>query len=102
MANLNPVKGHEQGGYRPVLVVQNDKLNRNLNTVIVAPITSNLKAKGYLTTYFLKKSVSKLPMNSVALLFQIRTIDSSRLQKKVSQLSREQFRDVKRQMLICF
>ena len=54
-ADLNPVKGHEQAGFRPVLVLQNNILNANLHTVIIAPVTKNLRARGYLTTYFLDK-----------------------------------------------
>lgn len=40
--DLNPIKGHEQAGFRPVLIMQNNILNKNLNTVIIAPITSNI------------------------------------------------------------
>ncbi|MBI2463805.1 type II toxin-antitoxin system PemK/MazF family toxin [Candidatus Peregrinibacteria bacterium] len=99
-ADLNPVKGHEQAGFRPVLVLQNNVLNKNLNTVIIAPLTTNLKAKGFLTTYFLSKKISHLPFDSIALLFQLRTIDNCRLQKKVSLLSHEIMLAIKRQTLL--
>ncbi len=75
LANLNPIKGHEQTGTRPIIILQNNILNKNLNTIIIIPITSNLAAKGKMTTYFLEKNVTNLNKDSVALLFQIRTID---------------------------
>ncbi|MBU4332552.1 type II toxin-antitoxin system PemK/MazF family toxin [Patescibacteria group bacterium] len=102
LANLNPIKGHEQAGFRPVLILQNNILNKNLSTVIIAPITSNLKAKGRLTTYFLSKEISGLDRDSVVLLFQIRTLDKERLQKRVGILSKEEFREIKQQLRFIF
>jgi mRNA interferase MazF len=102
LADLNPVKGHEQGGFRPVLVLQNDILNANLNTVIIAPITKNLSAKGYLTTFFLNKKISRLTHDSVALLYQIRTLDKERLKKPVSSLGAALFKDIKKQLFLVF
>lgn len=91
LVNLNPTKGHEQSGTRPVLVLQKDILNQYLNTVTISPITSNLNSKGKMTTYFLPKKKSGLHQDSVALLFQIRTIDKSRLIKKVGHLKEDDF-----------
>jgi len=102
MANLDPVKGHEQGGFRPVLVLQNDILNMNLSTVIIAPITKNMKAKGYLTTFFLDREISRLKFDGIALLYQIRTIDRSRLVKKVSSLDQVIFKSIKAQFSLIF
>ena len=102
LADLNPVKSHEQAGFRPVIVMQNDILNQYLSTVIIAPITANLKAKGKLTTYFLSNNISKLDKDSVVLLFQIRTIDNDRLQKKISNLSKEEFLQIKNQCRFLF
>jgi len=102
LADLNPTKGHEQSGTRPVLIMQNDILNKNLNTVIVAPITSNLNAKGKLTTYFLPKNTSCLKQDSIALLFQIRTLDKKRLQKKISALPKEEIFSIKEQLKFIF
>lgn len=101
-ADLNPVKGHEQAGFRPVLILQNDILNKNLSTVIIAPLTTNPKAKGYLTTYFLEKSVSKLSSDSVLLLYQIRTIDKMRLKRLVSILSPVAMKQIKEQIAFVF
>ncbi len=102
LANLNPVKGHEQSGFRPVIVLQNNILNKNLNTVIIAPITSNIKAKGKLTTYFLGKKDSNLKQDSVVLLFQIRTIDKDRLKEKVFNLDKKLFLEIKNQLSFVF
>lgn len=102
MADLNPVKGHEQAGYRPVIVLQNNILNKNLNTVVIAPITKNLQAKGYLTTYFLNKENSNLQFESLILLFQIRTIDKLRLKKFVSTLNVQLFLEIKHQLGMVF
>jgi mRNA interferase MazF len=102
LANLNPVQGHEQAGCRPVLIMQNDILNKNLNTVLIAPLTSNLKAKGKLTTFFLDQKQSGLSQDSVVLLFQLRTIDMSRLQQKLSKLLPEDFLAMKEQLRFVF
>lgn len=101
-AYLDPVKGHEQAGNRPVLILQNDILNKHLNTVVIAPITSNLNAAGYLTTYLLDKKTSKLKTDSVVLIHQIRTIDKVRLKKKSGALSMEEFRKIKAKMTLIF
>ncbi len=102
LAELNPVKGHEQAGYRPVLVIQNNILNKNLNTAVIVPITTNLKAKGLLTTFFLPAETSTLPKDSVALLFQIRTLDKKRLKKKISNLGPQVFLKLKEQLKFIF
>ncbi len=77
IADLDPVKGSEQGGSRPVLVVQNDSGNQYSPTVIIAAITS--QKKPYLPTHVYLYGVDELPRNSMVLLEQIRTIDKSRL-----------------------
>ena len=102
LANLNPVKGHEQAGFRPVLIMQNNILNANLNTAVICPITSNLKAKGKLTTYFLSKKESNLDKDSVVLLFQIRTIDRTRLKKRAFQLDKGIFLKIKKELRFIF
>jgi mRNA interferase MazF len=84
--NLDPTFGHEQRGTRPVVVLQNDIANDRLKTVMVAPLTSNLKVKGYLLTVLVEAKSSGLPKDSVILLFQIRTLDQRRLERKVAHL----------------
>lgn len=102
LANLDPVKWHEQSWLRPVLIVQNNILNKNLNTVVVAPITSNRKAEWKMTTYFLESRVSWLNKDSIALLFQIRTIDKVRLINKIWNLSNDEFILLKKQLMFVF
>ncbi|MBT4384951.1 type II toxin-antitoxin system PemK/MazF family toxin [Candidatus Peregrinibacteria bacterium] len=97
-ANLNPTKGHEQSGMRPVIVLQNSILNKHLNTVIIAPITGNLQAKNFMLTFFLPKGISKLPKDSVALLFQMRCIDKARLQKKCGKIPEASLGKMKRKL----
>ena len=82
-ADLSPVVGSEQGGVRPVLVVQNDVGNKYSPTVIIAAITSQL-AKAKLPTHIeLEKDKYNLIKDSVILLEQIRTLDKRRLKDKV-------------------
>lgn len=88
-ANLNPVVGSEQGGTRPVLILQNDIGNKYSPTTIVAAITSRIK-KGKLPTHVeLSAADHNLEKDSVILLEQIRTIDKRRLKEKVTQLDEE-------------
>ena len=81
-ADLSPVVGSEQGGVRPVLVVQNDIGNKYSPTVIIAAITSQMN-KVKLPTHVEFSAEFGLPKNSVVLLEQIRTIDKKRLREKV-------------------
>lgn len=83
-ADLNPVKGSEQGGIRPVLVIQNDTGNKHSPTTIVAAITSK-EEKAKLPTHVEVGSCG-VERKSLALLEQIRTIDKSRLIKYVGEL----------------
>ncbi|HHY06277.1 MAG TPA: type II toxin-antitoxin system PemK/MazF family toxin [Clostridia bacterium] len=85
-AELNPVVGSEQGGTRPVLIVQNDIGNEYSPTTIIAAITSQLDKAKLPTHVELAKEFCGLEKNSVVLLEQIRTIDKRRLKEKVSSL----------------
>lgn len=84
MADLSPVIGSEQGGIRPVVVIQNDVGNRFSPTVIVAAITGRIKKS--LPTHTVLKSTGLL-RNSICLLEQIRTVDKSRLLDYVGEVS---------------
>lgn len=86
-ADLNPVKGHEQGGVRPVLIIQNNLGNAYSPTTIVAPITSKV-GKTVLPTHVVIKTKG-LPVNSLVLLEHICTMDKSRLQSYVGIASDE-------------
>ena len=85
-ADLSPVVGSEQGGVRPVLVIQNDVGNKFSPTVIIAAITSQLTKAKLPTHIELKKEKYNLFKDSVVLLEQIRTLDKRRLQEKVCSL----------------
>lgn len=85
-ADLSPVVGSEQGGVRPVLIVQNDVGNRYSPTVIAAAITSQ-KEKSKLPTHIeINSQVCGLSRDSVVLLEQIRTLDKKRLKEKMGRL----------------
>ncbi len=86
-ADLNPVIGSEQGGVRPVLVIQNDIGNRYSPTVIVAAITSKIEKAKLPTHIEIPADRSNLNRDSVILLEQIRTIDKKRLKRKVTHLN---------------
>ena len=84
LVNLDPVKGSEQGKIRPALIIQNDIGNEYSPTTIVAPITSTIFSKEFPTNVFLPTKDSNLDKDSTILLNQIRTIDKSRIVKKLS------------------
>ena len=88
IADLDPVVGSEQGGERPVLVIQNNLGNKHSPTVIVLAITSRFHKKRYLPTHVPIES-GDLSKNSIALAEQVRTIDKSRLIHYVGRASRE-------------
>lgn len=84
-ADLSPVIGSEQGGYRPIVVLQNNKGNKYSTTVIVAPISSKI-TKNTLPTHVIIET-DFLEKKSVVLLEQIRTIDKKRIDEKIGELS---------------
>ncbi len=88
-ANLSPVVGSEQGGHRPVLVIQNDVGNKYSPTVIVAAITSQISKAKLPTHVEISAKQFNLDKDSVVLLEQLRTIDKRRLKEKITHLSEE-------------
>lgn len=101
-ADLSPVVGSEQGGVRPVLIVQNDVGNRFSPTVIAAAITSQ-QSKANLPTHIqLGADNSGLMKDSVVLLEQIRTIDKRRLKEKMGCLDNNSMNMVDRAITISF
>ena len=95
-ADLRPVIGSEQGGIRPVLIVQNDVGNKHSPTVICAAITSKMN-KAKLPTHIELYNMDK---DSVVLLEQLRTIDKKRLKDKVCHLDGDIMRKVNRALMI--
>ena len=98
-ADLSPVIGSEQGGVRPVLVVQNDTGNKYSPTVIAAAVTSKI-GKARLPTHIELPCAFGLAKNSVILLEQIRTIDKKRLMSRIGELPPTTMRRVNRAILI--
>ena len=88
-ADLSPVIGSEQGGVRPVLVLQNNVGNKHAPTIIVAAITSRMKRAKMPTHVPVRMESGRLPKNSIVMLEQIRTIDKVRLVNFVGQITNE-------------
>ena len=99
-AQLNPVQGSEQGGCRPVLIVQNDIGNSHSPTTILLAITSQIDKARLPTHVAIAKHESGLERDSVILAEQMRTIDKSRLKSKVAVLNARQMMQVNRAMAV--
>lgn len=87
-ADLDPVVGSEQGGIRPVIIIQNDIGNKHSTTVIVAAITSSGKKANLPVHVAITAEESGLARDSVVLLEQLRTLEKTRLTKRLGCLSR--------------
>lgn len=98
-ADLSPVIGSEQGGTRPVLVIQNDTGNKVSPTIIVAAITSRQKKLKMPTHVRIKLEDGHLPKNSMAMLEQIRTIDKERLKNYVGRIDKQSAEAIERASL---
>ena len=98
-ADLSPVVGSEQGGIRPVLVVQNDVGNKYSPTIIAAAVTSKIN-KAKLPTHIELPSAYGLAKDSVILLEQIRTLDKRRLKERIGELPPATMLKVNRAILI--
>lgn len=96
-ADLSPVVGSEQGGIRPVLIIQNDVGNRHSPTVICAAITSRMNKAKLPTHVEIDARKYQIVKNSVVLLEQIRTIDKQRLKDMVCHLDKEMMYKVVKQ-----
>ena len=101
-ADLSPVVGSEQGGVRPVLIVQNDTGNRHSPTVIAAAITSQT-GKARLPTHISVSPLScGLPKESIILLEQVRTLDKRRLREKMGRLDEDVMKKVDAAIAVSF
>jgi len=101
-ADLSPVVGSEQGGIRPVLVVQNDIGNKYSPTIIVSAITAKIDKAKLPTHVEISASEFGLPKDSVILLEQIRTVDKKRLKDKIGFLSPDLMKKVDEAIQISF
>jgi len=89
LADLNPTRGSEQGGTRPVIIFQNDIVSRFSTTVITIPLTTNLRRASLPTCLLIPTGEGGLPQDSVALCYQVRVLDRTRLQRKLGELTPE-------------
>lgn len=101
-ADLSPVIGSEQGGVRPVLILQNDVGNKHSPTVICAAITSQINKAKLPTHIELAAKQYALVKDSVILLEQIRTIDKKRLKEKICHLDEEMMTKVNKALEVSF
>ena len=101
-ADLSPVVGSEQGGIRPVLIVQNNTGNRFSPTLIVAAITSKADSKANLPTHILLHAVHGLERDSLVLLEQVRTIDRRRIREYIGTLDEENMEKINQALTISF
>ncbi|HHW49368.1 MAG TPA: type II toxin-antitoxin system PemK/MazF family toxin [Clostridiaceae bacterium] len=101
-ADLSPVVGSEQGGVRPVLIIQNDIGNKYSPTVIAAAITSQINKAKLPTHIEISAKEYGLQKDSVILLEQIRTIDKRRLREKIGHLDDELMDKVNEALAISF
>lgn len=101
-ADLTPVVGSEQGGIRPVLIIQNDIGNFYSPTVIVAAITSRTEKNSLPTHIQLCGEEHGLRQSSIVLLEQVRTIDRSRLREYIGHLSESKLQQVDEALVISF
>ena len=99
-ADLSPIVGSEQGGTRPVLIIQNNVGNRFASSVIVAAITSRFNAKPKQPTHSFIGMVGTMKYPSVVMLEQLRTLDKCRVGPYVGSLSDEKMEDVTRALCI--
>ena len=99
LANLDPYIGSEQGGTRPVVVLQNDVGNRYAPTLIVATVTSRTEKKRYQPTHVLIAHNTAFEKPSVVQLEQIFTIDKSRVQRFLGQTTRHEMRRIEEALM---
>lgn len=91
-ADLDPTRGHEQAGVRPVLVISHDILNQRSGTVIAMAITSQKPKAGF--PYSLELTTAKLPKQSWVKISQVRTLSVERLSKRIGVISPEELDEV--------
>lgn len=99
-ANLEPVIGSEQGGYRPVLILQDNHWSKNSNTIIVAPLTKYINRDYFIPCHVNIHANKKLKYDSIIMLEQIRTISKTRLSKFIMKISISKQKKVDKAILI--
>lgn len=100
MAGLDPVIGSEQGGRRPVVIIQNDLGNQYAPTVIVVPLTGSMTKPTIPTHALIPQGEGGLWRNSTALCEQVRTLEKTRLTRRLGALSRESLSAIDRALKV--
>ena len=99
-ANLDPVVGSEQGGYRPVVVVQNDIGNKHSPTIIVVTVTSKVSKKANMPTHFLFRNNPAFRKASMVQMEHIYTIDKSKIDQYLGKATEREMRAIDRGLVI--
>ena len=89
LADLNPTRGSEQTGTRPVLIFQNDLINQFTSTMLTIPMTTNLRRASLPSCVKISKGEGGLAKESVALCHQLRVLDKTRLQRKLGSITQK-------------
>ena len=89
LANLDPTKGSEQAGTRPIIIFQESTLSKFTSTIITIPLTTNQRRSAFPTCFMISKGQGGLNQDSVALCHQLRVLDKTRLIKKLGKLESE-------------
>lgn len=100
LADLNPTRGSEQAGVRPIIIFQSDLLNKFTTTVLAIPLTTNLRRASLPSCVFIPRKEGGLSSNSVALCHQLRVLDKTRLQRKLEKLSKQTLSTVEKKNAI--
>jgi len=99
LADLNPTQGSEQAGTRPVLIFQNDSINRFASTFLTIPLTTNLRRATLPTSALLRRGEGGLAKDSVALCHQLRVLDTSRLKRRLGTVSKQTMSEIESRVL---
>ncbi len=99
LADLNPTRGSEQAGVRPIIIFQSDSLNKFTTTVLAIPLTTNLRRASLPSCVFVPRKEGGLSSDSVALCHQLRVLDKTRLQRKLEKLSQQILSTIEKRML---
>lgn len=89
LADLNPTRGSEQAGTRPVLIFQNNLINKYTTTILAIPLTTNLRRASLPSCVQISKGEGGLASDSVALCHQLRVLDKTRLMRKLGAVSQK-------------
>jgi len=100
VANLDPIHGTETGKIRPVLIIQTNLLNKIHPSTIICPITTNVQVDSEILRVHIKKSIARVKEDCDIMIDQIRAIDNKRLIKKIGDLPKELYEQVKENIKI--